>query len=199
MCCQSQIVVSVATEVEASCEAVWNVIADIDSMPSVLTPTLSVERLSTDTDDFCVGTRWKETRLYQGNEIVQIKTVTSIRKEGTCMSAPSLCSSRCMTCSAHILLVCPTAGGYSVAINVSYPNELKDFTNTSTLEIRPSGGDKNKSLLIGSFGILPGGIFSRIVVCLCRRNFARSGEKSFLVELEEIGKAAVEKSQKQQG
>lgn len=74
MCFQSHVVLSVATEVEASCEAVWNVIADIVSMPSVLTPTVSIERLSSDNKgDFCVGTRWKEIRNYDGKELKVIR------------------------------------------------------------------------------------------------------------------------------
>ena len=83
--------------------------------------------------------------------MTQIKTVTSIRKE---------------------------AGGYSVAINVGYPVEFKDYTNTSTLEIRPLsatlGGQKNKCLLIGSFGIMPGDWKSRIVVLPVRSTNSQS-------------------------
>lgn len=169
MCLSDVIIVSVATEVAASCNDVFSVIQDIESMPSVLTPTVGVERLSKGTE-FELGTRWKEVRTYNGFEIEQCKTVTSLRKE---------------------------AGGYSVAINVTYPGELKEFTNTSTLEIRPSSGNNEKSLLIGSFGVMPGGLLHRIRFCLFNRKIRKEGQRSFLVELEEIGKAAVGRSQQE--
>jgi len=169
--CQSPIIVSVATEVEASCDAVWNVIANIEIAPDVITPVVSVERISNGRENFQVGTRWKEIRKYKGSDFVQIKTVTSIRRE---------------------------AGGYSVAINVSYPDEkFKDFTNTSTLEVRPSGGKTGKCLLIGSCGFMPGNLWSSIVFCFCGRGMARDTETLYLAELEDIGKAAVEQSQQQ--
>lgn len=162
--CQSPVIVSVATEVQASSDAVWSVISNIEIAPDVNAPVVSVERLSDDgKEGFCEGTRWKEIRTYEGNEFTQIKTVTSIRNEN---------------------------GGYSVAINVSYPNEFQEFTNTSTLEIRPLSGQKNKCLLIGSFGIMPGNLRSRIYFCFCGRRMAKQGEQTFLVELEEIGTAA---------
>ena len=163
--CQTSFVVSVATEVEASCEALWAIISNIEVAPAFITPVVSVERVS-EGNDFCVGTRWKEIRKYQGEDVVQLKTVTSIRRE---------------------------AGGVSVAINISYPEETfrREITNTSTLEIRPSSGQMDKSLLIGSFGVMPGNLISRILFCLCGRNMARVGAKLCLEDLEDIGKAAV--------
>ena len=164
MMCQTSLVVSVATEVEASCEALWAIISNIEIAPAIITPVVSVERIS-EGNDFCVGTRWKEIRKYQGEDVVQLKTVTSIRRE---------------------------AGGVSVAINVSYLEAtFREFTNTSTLEMRPSSGRMDKSLLIGSFGVMPGNLISRILFCLRGRNMARIGAKLYLEELEDIGKAAV--------
>lgn len=163
MCQSAPVIVSVATEVQASCENVWNVISDIELAPNVITTVVSVARLSDGKEGFQIGTRWKEIRLYDGHEVTQIKTVTSIRKENSV---------------------------YSAAINVSYPGAFQDVTNTSTLEIRPLNGVKNKCLLIGSFGVMPGTLKSRIYFCLCSRQIAKRGETSYLVELEEIGNAA---------
>ena len=165
--CQTPVIVSVATEVEASCAAVWEVIANIEFAHSVITPVVSVERIS-EGDGFQVGTRWKEVREYKGSKITQVKTVTSLRKE---------------------------EGGYSVAINVNYPgDEYIDFTNTSTLEIRPLTGEKEKCLLIGSFGVMPGTLRGRIYFFFCGRRIAKYGQESYLHELDEIGKAAVKQS-----
>lgn len=165
--CTSPVIVSVATEVEASCDRVWQVISDIESAPTVLSPVVSVERLSDDDKEvFQEGTRWKEIRTYEGKRVTQIKTVTSIRKEGD---------------------------GYAVGINVGYPVEFKEYTNTSTLEIRPLTGQKNKCLLIGSFGIMPGDWKSRISFCLFGKKVAKQGGVAFLEELNEIAIAATRK------
>jgi hypothetical protein len=165
--CTTPVIVSVATEVDASCDRVWEVISDIESAPLVISSVVSVERLSdSDKKVFKEGTRWKEIRTYEGKHVTQIKTVTSIRKE---------------------------SGGYAVGINVGYPAQYKDYTNTSTLEIRPLGGQKGKCLLIGSFGIMPGDWKSRIVFCLLGRRIAKQGERPFLAELNEIAVAATRK------
>ena len=165
--CQAPVIVSVATEVGTSCDAVWHVIANIEMAPTVVTQVVSVERLSNE-HDFREGTRWKETRNING-KMVQIKTVTSIRME--------------------------EGGGKSVAINVSAEDD-KYLTNTCTLEVQPISGVKDKCILIGSFGAESGGIRGRIVFFLCGRRLASLGSKFMLEELEEIGTAAVKQSHK---
>lgn len=168
--CQSPIVVSVATEVEASCDAVWKVISDIENWPTVVTQVQSIERLSKDAGCFREGTRWREVRKC-GVDMVQIKTVTCIRHVG---------------------------GGKSVAINVSYPEEAnKALTNTCTLEVRPLDGNQNKCVFIGSFGGMAGGLIGRVYFLFRGRLIAKRGREHMLEELEEIGKEAVKQSQKQ--
>jgi len=162
--CQTPLIVSVAAEIDASSKAVWAVLSDIENWPSVVTQIQSVKRLSND-EGFQEGTRWREVRKC-GSDIVQIKTVTSIRDKAGC--------------------------GKSVSINVSYPqDENKELTNTCTLEVRPLSGDK--CLLVGSFGAMAGGIRGRCYFLFCGGRILRGGREFMLEELEEIGMAAVER------
>jgi hypothetical protein len=170
--CQSPIIVSVATQVNTSCDAVWNVISDIESAPSFVTQVQSIERLSKDAGCFCEGTRWREDRTCGKDSIVQLKTVTCIRIE--------------------------KGGGKSVLINVSFPDEEnKELTNTCTLQVRPLDGDKSKCVLIGSFGAMAGGVIGRLYFFFCGRRLVKLGRAFMLEELEEISKEAEKRSHNQ--
>ena len=104
--------------------------------------------------------------------MVQIKTVTCIRNE--------------------------EGGGKSVSINVSFPEEEStELTNTCTLEVRPLDGDQKKCVLIGSFGVMAGGIIGRLYFAVCSRRLAKVGRAFMLEELEDIGKEAEKQSHRQ--
>jgi uncharacterized membrane protein len=170
--CHFPIVVSVAAQVNAPCDAVWNVISDIENAPSFVTQVQSIERLSSDAGCFCEGTRWREVRTCGKYNMVQLKTVTCIRKE--------------------------KGGGKSVLINVSFPGEeKKELTNTCTLQVRPRDGDKNKCVLFGSFGAMAGGVKWRLYFFFCGRRLVKRGGAFMLEELEEIRKEAEKRSHNQ--
>lgn len=171
---QAPLVVSVATEVEASCKEVWAILSNIDDLPFVVTAIVSTERISSDEKEYKEGTRWKEIRKYNENDhaVTQIKTVTSIRQQD--------------------------GGGKSVAINITFTNESssgsinEDLTNTSTMEVQSIKGHKDKCILICSFGAMAGGLRGRCYFLFCAWRMKRLGRTLVLQELEEIGKAAVQ-------
>jgi uncharacterized membrane protein len=68
---------NVGREVEASADAVWRVVTDLDNSPQVISAIGRVERLD-GRDGFGVGTRWRETRQMFGKEATEAMEVTAI-------------------------------------------------------------------------------------------------------------------------
>lgn len=68
--------VEVTKDINATPEAVWSVVTDLDSAPDVMRNIVAVERL--EGDGFSVGTRWKETRRMFGRDEAETMWVSDI-------------------------------------------------------------------------------------------------------------------------
>ena len=68
---------SIAKDIAAPPERVWQVITDLDGSPDVMSAITAVERIDGG-PGFDVGTRWRETRTMFGREATEEMEVTAI-------------------------------------------------------------------------------------------------------------------------
>ena len=68
---------TVATDVAAPADRVWQVITDLEGSPEVISTIEEVEILAGG-DGFGLGTKWRETRTLFGREATEVMEVTAI-------------------------------------------------------------------------------------------------------------------------
>ena len=160
-----RIATSVSVEINAPSETVWKVITDLQAAPSILSAVKDYEHISG--EEFALGTKWRETRIYKGEELVLRKAITSITENPRSVGI-------CVDFSDH--------GG-----------SFQDFTNTSTLTVQPLGN--SSCVLVGTFAVAPAGFCNGIWVCICGAFMKRSARRSYVIELEEYAAAAMKYEQ----
>jgi hypothetical protein len=161
--CSGAFTASATVDVAAPAEFVWEVIADLEAAPEILSQVSSVKRKSG--GNFEVGTRWREERTcYDGESSPQHKTITAITN--------------------------PKSFPRSVCINVSYheTDSYKDDINTSTLMV--DSIDERNARLIGTLAFQTMSFQGRIRMFLCKRCFMSMVHTYFQKEMEDYAAAA---------
>jgi hypothetical protein len=164
------------TEIKAPASVVWECIADLEAAPRIIgmVGSVTMERGKRnpdkeDNDKFCVGTRWKETRVYHGMELIQQKTITAL--------------SECED---------PASPSYSVCIAVNYSMK-QDFTNTSTLTVAPL--TETTSTLVGTFATRYGICTRLFFLATCGPCRFQDVKLMFQTEMDEYGAEAEKRYQ----
>jgi hypothetical protein len=153
---------SATVDVAVPAELLWEVIADLEAAPDILSQVSSIRRKSG--GDFEVGTRWRETRMHKGQQIPQHKTITAITGAD---SFPR-----------------------SVCINVSYHevDSYRDDINTSTLMV--DSVDETNARLIGTLAFQTMSFQGRTRIFLCKPCFMSMVHTYFQAEMEDYAAAA---------
>jgi len=66
-----------STEVLAAPEAVWQVVADIENMESIISGIKAIDILETPPGPTITGIKWKETREWMGQDAVEVMWITA--------------------------------------------------------------------------------------------------------------------------
>jgi len=81
------LIASVSKDIQATPQAVWDVVTDIEHCASVITGIKNIEILEPGAEPDRVGLKWKETREWMGREAVEVMWITDA-------SAPSFYQTR---------------------------------------------------------------------------------------------------------
>jgi hypothetical protein len=165
------------TDIKAPASVVWECIADLEAAPRIIGMVVSMERCVSEGEDegektFAFGTRWKETRVHQGMEFHQQKTITAL-SEGK-----------------------DDPPGYSVCIAVTYPTgdrTLTSVTNTSTLTV--TALTETTSRLVGTFATRYGFFLKLFLLLSCDPCRTREYKLVFQTEMEDYGAEAEKRYQ----
>ena len=79
------------TVVEAPADVVWETLIDIDAAPNIVSALQSIEQDGN--EKVGVGTRWKETRVYNGKQVIVNVSVTHLSAETYSMSSAAILES----------------------------------------------------------------------------------------------------------
>jgi hypothetical protein len=165
-CSSSSVVTGFATlEIEAPAETVWATISDLEAFPSIIQAVASFKH--TGGGDFDVGTKWHETRVNMGRDVVVHKTITAIVNDEKERS-------------------------FSIGSNYTASNPLlQDAVTTSTLTIIPI--DASSCQLMVTIACTK--IKQPFCGCFIRRIVTRMIKKSLLAELSDYETAATKREE----
>lgn len=171
LCCSSGLSTSANVEIAAPAETVWKTIIDLDAAPDII-HVVKLIRREGGGEGCQVGTKWREVRIYKGNDVVLRKTVTKMSEDP-----------------------------YSLSIAVSFSDNdeamFQDASNTSNLAVEPL--DESSCLLIGTFAIQNTGILATMYELFCGSCLIHDARQSFQVELDEYRVAAEKRQRKKVG
>mmetsp|Transcript_6127 Transcript_6127/g.13366 ORF Transcript_6127/g.13366 Transcript_6127/m.13366 type:complete len:175 (+) Transcript_6127:214-738(+) len=77
---QSALTTAVQREIQVPCDTVWEVVSDINAIPSTVPHVEQIEFIGSKTD-FSIGTKWRETRRVGKDVVPQVKTIINIQKD----------------------------------------------------------------------------------------------------------------------
>lgn len=162
--------------VDCPLEFLWECIADLEHYPNFISAVSSVHRLSERTKQLYRGTRWRETRVFQGEAFIILKTVTSVvdhEKDSKLVSIHS---------------------GFTEL--QSRIMDIEHAVYTSTLVVTRIGPEQCE--LHGSFAAVHGTWGNRLLAACCDWHLPKVVELSFDCELNEIANEAVSRYRKSQ-
>lgn len=73
------LITSQSKEINASPEAVWSVITDIENAAKFISGIKAIEIVQQASDSTLVGLKWKETREFMGKDAVEVMWITNAR------------------------------------------------------------------------------------------------------------------------
>jgi hypothetical protein len=167
-----------SVRVDCPLEFVWETIADLQHYPDFLSHVSSVHCLNKEKMKILKrGTRWRETRIFQGEPFVLLNTVTSIEDQ-----------------DKNSRLVRIHSG-----FTESYPRtkDLEQTVHTSTLVVTRTGPEECE--LRRSYAIVYGTWIGRLVVGCCQWYLPKVVETSFEEGLKEFANEAVSRYQQSRG
>jgi hypothetical protein len=188
--CPTGIAVSESISVEAPSETVWEVLSNLDAIPSILSSVKDIKLIDTTTTTttfdgkipFKVGLKFQETRYHQGKEYTMHRIVTSIQEDKHHRSVSFYCDfSETKELNRAIREICTTS---------TFTIVLPDANDTSSA--------RDRCQLVGSFAIQSAGPWSRPQFRFCSPCIAAQSRRNFVVELEEYAAAAEARASKQQ-
>ena len=69
-----------STDIDASLQAVWNVVTDIKNLASTIQGISSIEILEPATGPSIVGLKWRETRTWRGRDAIEVMWITEAQE-----------------------------------------------------------------------------------------------------------------------
>jgi Polyketide cyclase / dehydrase and lipid transport len=174
--CPTGIAVSESILIEAPSETLWEVLSDLDALPSILSTVKAIQNI--DKNDggkipFEVGQKVRETRFYKGKEYTLRRTVTSIQDNEQHRSVSFHCD-------------------YGETMELHH--SIRDICNTITLTILPVANNTSaldNCQLLGSFAVESAGLCTRLQFCFCNPCIFAHSRSMFVVELQEYAAAAM--------
>jgi carbon monoxide dehydrogenase subunit G len=173
-CSSSSVVTGFATlEIEAPAETVWATIADLEASPVILQAVASFER--TGGGDFEVGTKWLETRVHLGRDVVLHKTITAIVNDENNKER-----------------------SVSIVVNYTAANpQVQDAVSTNTLTVIPINASSCQLMVTVAFSTpkLWRKIERTLCLCCIRRIASRLMGKNLRADLSDYETAATKREQ----
>jgi hypothetical protein len=161
-----------AIEVPVPSDDLWEIVADLESIPEILDMVTSFERISGGgSEPLAVGTRFRETRTHRGQDYTLYKTVTRLQATPTEEDGER---------------------SLSLGISIQNPNgKTNDVVNTSTLIVQPV--DEATSRLILTVAITWGSFWDHVHHLFCGCFIRTMVMRGLTQEVEDYRNAAVER------
>mmetsp|Transcript_28139 Transcript_28139/g.42578 ORF Transcript_28139/g.42578 Transcript_28139/m.42578 type:complete len:193 (-) Transcript_28139:3580-4158(-) len=169
---------SIDIDVPVSADSLWSIVTDLEALPTIVPSVISFERakfegLRDDDQGKCqLGTRFRETRVFNGRSVFLTKTVTSLNDDESD--------------SRHL--------SFGIVFSDSKNGKTFNTENTSTLTVVPMTDDTSQLLL--TISATSGGIQNLCADYCCRSRTQKTIEDSMEDEVKGYRREAIRRYKK---